>query len=189
MILNSKHWWCFFSVDNDDNRQCPAHPLILKYSELVNAFKLAFKSNFVVECVICACSQLLQPVQLFLIHILPFDADMLIKMHAMLTTLINLRAGVIRPINNLDQELYAISGGEILNRCYFCPASSDKCKGYIPGEQPPCTNNWTSIFSSFCPGCRNSQLCLPSFPFETSQDGWLNMWVLNYISLLTLNAD
>lgn len=26
-----------FNVDNDDNRQCPAHPLIINYSELVNA--------------------------------------------------------------------------------------------------------------------------------------------------------
>lgn len=31
--------------------------------------------------------------------------------------------------------------------------------------------------------------CLPSFPFETAQDRWLNVWVLNYISLFTLNAD
>lgn len=71
---------------------------------------------------------------------------MLIKKHAMLTTLINLKARMIRRINNLavqaaDKEIYAISGGEVLNRCCFCPASSEKCKGCIPGEQPLCTDN------------------------------------------------
>lgn len=42
-----------FNVDNDDNRQCPVHPLIINYSELVNAFELAFISNCGLMCYLC----------------------------------------------------------------------------------------------------------------------------------------
>lgn len=155
---------------------------------------LAFKPSFCgLMCYLCIFTTFAAGVIIF-ICIFPLHRDMLIKMHAIVTTLINLRAVVMRHINNLaeqvaDQEIYAILRSEVLNRCYFCPASSDKCKGCFSGEQRLCTNNWTSIFSSFCPGCRNSKFCWAFLPFETAQDRWLNVWVLNYISLLTLNAD